>query len=74
MRRSTHWFFYLFINNSRSKQNKENPEHPFLDIIKYKTCAKFQLKILNCRVVGVRQIFTFSDKKNWFLGNNTPLL
>ena len=26
--------FYIFINNSRSKQNKKNPEHPFLDIIK----------------------------------------
>ena len=26
--------FYIFINNSRSKQNKENLEHPFVDIIK----------------------------------------
>ena len=26
--------FYTFINNSRSKQNKKNPEHPFADIIK----------------------------------------
>ena len=26
--------FYIFFNNSRSKQNKKNPEHPVLDIIK----------------------------------------
>ena len=24
--------FYIFINNSRSKQNKRNPRHPFVDI------------------------------------------
>ena len=26
--------FYTFINNSRSKQNKKNPTHPFVDITK----------------------------------------
>ena len=26
--------FDIFINNPRSKQNKKNPEHAFLDIIK----------------------------------------
>ena len=26
--------FQIFINNSKSKQNKKNPEHPFVDIIK----------------------------------------
>ena len=26
--------FYIFINNSRSKQNWKNPEHPFLGIVK----------------------------------------
>ena len=31
---STHSFFYLFINNSRSKQYKKNPAHAFLDIVK----------------------------------------
>ena len=38
--------FYIFINNLRSKQNKKkkNPEHPFVDIIKFETCAKFQQK------------------------------
>ena len=34
--------FSFFANNSRSKQNKKNPEHPFLDIGKNETCAKFQ--------------------------------
>ena len=24
--------FYIFINNSRSKQNKKNPRHSFVDI------------------------------------------
>ena len=32
------WFLHTrfldFINNSRSKQNKRNPDHPFLNIIK----------------------------------------
>ena len=43
----THSFFYIFINKSRSKQNnnkKKNPKHPFLDIINWKACAKFQQK------------------------------
>ena len=31
---STHFFFYTFINNSRSKQNKKNPTHAFVDITK----------------------------------------
>ena len=26
--------FYIFINNARSKLYKQNPEHPFVDIIK----------------------------------------
>ena len=26
--------FYIFINNSRSKQNKKNPTHAFVDITK----------------------------------------
>ena len=31
---STQLVFYNFINDSRSKQNKENPEHTFVDIVK----------------------------------------
>ena len=26
--------FYTFINDSRSKQNKKNPTHPLVDIVK----------------------------------------
>ena len=33
--------FSIFVNNSRSKQNKKNPEHPFVDIGKWETCTKF---------------------------------
>ena len=44
--------FYTFINNSRSKQDKKNLIHLFLDITRYKTCAKFWQKILNSMVVG----------------------
>ena len=36
--------------------------HPFEDIAKQKTCTKFQQKLLNCRIVGARQSFQFSDK------------
>ena len=32
--------FLLTINNSRSIQNKKNSTHTFVDITKYKTCAK----------------------------------
>ena len=67
-------FFYAFINNSRSKQNKKNPTHPFVDITKSKTCAKCQQKKLNSMVVGARQSFQFSRQKTWFLGNNRDLL
>ena len=41
---------------------KKNPTHPFVDIGKLKMCAKFQQKILNCRVVGARQNFQFFRK------------
>ena len=45
------------FNNSYSKQNLRNPKHPFVDIGKWKTCAKFQQKIFNFMVVGARQSF-----------------
>ena len=47
----------IFANNSRSKQNKKYPTYPFVDIGKKEARAKFQQKILNCRVVGARQSF-----------------
>ena len=65
--------FYIFINNSRSKQNEKNPEHSFLDIVKQKTCAKFQRKILNVMIIGARQNFQFFRQVTWFLGNNRAL-
>ena len=60
--------FYIFIKNSRSKQDKENFEQAFVDIVKQKTCAKFQQKILNFVVVGDRQSFQFFRQIAWFLG------
>ena len=45
--------FHIFINNSRSKQNKRNLEHPFVDIIR-EMCEKFQQKILKSVVFGAR--------------------
>ena len=46
------WFLHTtetrFIINSGSKQN---PEHPFIDCGKEKSCAKFQQKISNSTVI-----------------------
>ena len=39
--------FHTFINNSRSKQNKKNPKHPFVDTASQEMCAKSPQKILN---------------------------
>ena len=60
----------IFINNSRSKQNKRNPEHSFVDTVKFKTCVKFHQKILKPMVVGARQSFQFFRQLTWFLENN----
>ena len=57
-------FFYIFINNSRPKLNKNNLKHSFLDFIKQKTCAKFRQQISNSKVVGARQSFQFFKQKN----------
>ena len=51
--------FYIFINNSRSKQNKKNPTNICVDFTKLKTCGKIQQKILKSMVAGARQIFQF---------------
>ena len=34
----------IFANNSRCKQNKKNPGHTFLDIVKPEMCAKFHIE------------------------------
>ena len=65
------WFlhnhFYTFINKSRFKQNKNNPTHLFVDITKYKTCAKFQQKKLKSMVVAARQSFQFFFQKKYLV-------
>ena len=35
---------YIFINNLRSKQNKKNPEHPFLTLLSRKRVQDFTKK------------------------------
>ena len=71
------WFlhtrFLLFFSNSKSKQNKKNPEHPLVHIVKWETCAKFQQKILNSMVVVVRQSFQLFRQITLFLENNRTL-
>ena len=62
--------FYIFINNSRSKQN---PEQLFVDIVKEEAGAKFHQKILNFVVVGALQSFQFFRQIAWFLGNSRAL-
>ena len=62
--------FYIFINNSRSKQNLKNPEHTLVDIIKQKSCAKFQQKNIKlCGSWSLSKFFelVFSVKKPVFL-------
>ena len=63
--------FLFFANNSRSKQNKKNPEYAHIG--KKKKCAKFQQKKLNSVVLGARQSFQFLRQKTWFLENNRAL-
>ena len=65
--------FLISANNSISKQNKKNPTHPFVDIGKQETCAKFQQKKLNCRVVGACQSFQIFRQNTWLLENNRTL-
>ena len=55
--------FFTFLNNSRSKQNKKNPEQPFLDIGKLETYAKFQQKILSFNGQGWMQLFKEVSQK-----------
>ena len=65
--------FLLFHNKSRSKLNKKNPKHAFVDIVKYETRAKFLGKILNSMVVGAQQSFKSFRQITWFLGNSRAL-
>ena len=65
--------FYTFINNSRSKQNEKNPTHPFANITKKKTCAKFQPKNINLYGSWSSSKFSIFLTKIWFLENNRGL-
>ena len=71
------WFLHAkeasFLNDSRSKRNKKNLEHPFVDVSKKEMCVKFQQKILNSMVVGARQSFQFFRQTIWFLENHRAL-
>ena len=51
--------FSTFLLISQDLKNLKNSEHYFVDIIKYKVCAKFQQKILRSVAVGARQSFQF---------------
>ena len=65
--------FFILTNNSRSKQNEKNPKHPFVDLRKFETCAKFQQKLLNSLLVGTRQSFQSPKQNTWFLENRRAL-
>ena len=53
---------FIFTNTSRTKQNKKNPEHPFVEIGKQETCAKFQQKASTRWYLELVKVFNFSDK------------
>ena len=57
--------FLIFENNSRSKQNKKNPTHFFVDSGKYETCAKLQQKILNCQTKNIESNFQTKYLVSW---------
>ena len=56
------FFTFLLITQDLNK-TKKNSEHPFLEINKYKMCAKFQQKVLNSKVVGACQSFEICRQK-----------
>ena len=70
------WFihtrFYTFINNSRSKQNKEYPTHLSVDITT-KRVQSFSKKYQILWQLELVKVFNFSDTKPGFLGNNRSL-
>ena len=70
---STYSFFTFLLITQDLNNNKKNPEHPFVEIVKWETCAKFHQKILNFLVVGARQSFQFFKQIAWFLRNNRAL-
>ena len=49
----------LFLLRTEDLNKIKNPGHPFVDVVKYETFAKFQQKVLNSMVL--EQVFNFSD-------------
>ena len=65
--------FYTLVKITDYLNKKKNPAQPFVYITKYKTCAKFEQKILTSMVLGARQSFQFFRQKTWLFGNNRGL-
>ena len=66
-------FFIIWQITLDLNKIKKNPTHPFVYIGKCETGAKFQQKILNCRVVGARQNVQIFRQNTCFLENNRAL-
>ena len=70
----TTFFTFLLITQNLNKI-KKTPEHSFEDIIvKQRTWAKFQQKMLNSMAVGDHQSFPFFRRAIQSLGDNRALL
>ena len=65
--------FYIFVNNSRSKQNKKIPNTLLQTLVSRKRVQNFSKNVLNSLVVGARQSFQFFRQVTWFLGNYRAL-
>ena len=59
--------FVIFTNKSRSKQNKKNLEHAFVDIGKYENVCKISTKNIEFYGSWISSKFNFSDKTPCFL-------
>ena len=59
----------VFFCFGKSKQNKKNPEHLFVDLGKQEMCTKFTKKKIKV-LFGARQSFQFFKQSTWFLENN----
>ena len=59
-------FFILEISQVLNKILK-NPKHPFVEIGRKETCAKFQQKLLKSMTVGAHQSFQSFRQNTWFL-------
>ena len=58
--------FLTFANNSRSKPNKKNPKHLFVEMISTKGVRSVSQKYWTLWYLERIKVFTFSDKKPGF--------